>query len=208
MPTPDPDISGEAGTEVDEDLGPIVGRNLRRLRIRRGHSLERLAKLSGVSRAMLSQIELSRSAPTVNLLWKVVRALDVPFTALISTARLGGTTVLRAERAKTLSSQNGQFRSRALFPFDGERRVEFYEVRIAGGTTEEEAAHAPGTLENLVLNRGRVEIAVGAETHRLDPGDAIMFEADVAHAYRNVGFDEAVIYLTPIRGFQAVVWRR
>ena len=43
-----------------DDIGPIVCCNLRRLRIQRGHSLERLAKLSGVSRAMLSQIEVGR----------------------------------------------------------------------------------------------------------------------------------------------------
>ncbi|HYX92177.1 MAG TPA: helix-turn-helix domain-containing protein, partial [Myxococcaceae bacterium] len=37
------------------DLAPVVGRNLRRLRTHRGLSLERLAKASGVSRAMLGQ---------------------------------------------------------------------------------------------------------------------------------------------------------
>src|SRR3954468_527199 len=88
-----------------DDIGPIVGRNLRRLRIQRGHSLERLAKLSGVSRAMLSQIELGRSVPTVNLLWKVVQALDVPFATLTSIARGRGTALMRSGRARTLSAQ-------------------------------------------------------------------------------------------------------
>ena len=41
------------------DLVPILGANLRRLRVKRGLSLERLSKLSGVSRAMLSQVELA-----------------------------------------------------------------------------------------------------------------------------------------------------
>ena len=41
------------------DLTPIVGANLRRLRVKRGLSLERMAKASGVSRAMLGQIELA-----------------------------------------------------------------------------------------------------------------------------------------------------
>ena len=36
---------------------------------------------------MLGQIELGRSAPTINLLWKVARALDVTFSALIARAR-------------------------------------------------------------------------------------------------------------------------
>jgi transcriptional regulator with XRE-family HTH domain len=178
-----------------DDIGPIVGRNLRRLRIQRGHSLERLAKLSGVSRAMLSQIELGRSVPTVNLLWKVVQALDVPFATLTSIVRGRGTALMRSGRARTLSAQGGRFQSRALFPFDAERKVEFYEVRMAAGVVEEADAHVSGTTENLVLNRGSVEIAVGAEKHRLEAGDAIMFEADVPHTYHNVGPDEAVIYL-------------
>jgi serine O-acetyltransferase len=42
---------------------PAVGANLRRLRTRRGLSLERLAHKSGVSRAMLSQVELGRECP-------------------------------------------------------------------------------------------------------------------------------------------------
>ena len=41
-----------------DDFAPAVGANLRRLRTRRGLSLERLAQASGVSRAMLGQVEL------------------------------------------------------------------------------------------------------------------------------------------------------
>src|SRR5262249_45458130 len=59
----------------EHDLTPVVGANLRRLRVKRGLSLERLAKSSGVSRAMLGQIELGQSTPTINVLWKVARAL-------------------------------------------------------------------------------------------------------------------------------------
>src|SRR5579862_6217666 len=65
------------------DLTPEVGPNLRRMRVHRGLSLERLAHASGVSRAMLCQIELGQSAPTINVLWKIARALNVPFSALI-----------------------------------------------------------------------------------------------------------------------------
>src|SRR6185503_14817644 len=64
-------------TTESTDLAPVVGSNLRRLRTRRGLSLERLAQISGVSRAMLGQIELGQSAPTINVLWKIARALEV-----------------------------------------------------------------------------------------------------------------------------------
>ncbi|HEY0219629.1 MAG TPA: XRE family transcriptional regulator [Afipia sp.] len=182
--------------DLSVDLPIIVGRNLRRLRIRQGHSLERLAKQSGVSRAMLGQIETGKSAPTIVLLWKVANALGVPFASLIVADDVHGTLVLRRGNAKVLSSSEGRYTSRALFPFDAERQVEFYEIRLAPLHREDAEAHAPGTRENLVVAKGAVEIAAGSERPvTLNEGDAILFEADVPHSYRNLGGEEAVIYL-------------
>jgi transcriptional regulator with XRE-family HTH domain len=180
------------------DLAPIVGGNLRRLRTKRGLSLERLSQLSGVSRAMLGQIELGQSAPTINILWKIARALEVTFSALISSRTQSGALVLRADQAKILTSKDRSFSSRALFPFDEPRRVEFYELRLSVGGVEDADAHAPGTSENLVVTQGTVEIDVAGETHRLNTGDSITFEADAVHAYRNAGKGDAVMYLVMV----------
>jgi transcriptional regulator with XRE-family HTH domain len=172
-----------------------VGRNLRRLRTSRGLSLERLAKVSGVSRAMLGQIELGQSAPTINVMWKIARALDVTFSALIGSRTSGSAVVLRGSEARRLASKDGSFQSRALFPQDGPRRVEFYELRLAAKRQEEADAHPAGTSENLVVTAGTVEIRMAGETHVLRAGDAILFEADREHTYKNPGDKEAVMYL-------------
>jgi transcriptional regulator with XRE-family HTH domain len=182
-----------------EDEGAIalvVGENLRRLRTRNGLSLERLARASGVSRAMLGQVELGHSVPTITVLWKIARALGVPFSAFTSVVGDSSTvTIMRAHRAKWLSSRNGRFSSRALFPFGGPRREEFYELRIAAQTVELAEAHSPGTVENMVVSQGRIEVEVAGQSHRLETGDAIHFVADVPHSYRNSGQVEAVLYL-------------
>lgn len=177
------------------ELAQSIGRNLRRLRTRHGYSLERLAAASGVSRAMLGQIELGKSVPTISLLWKVARALDVPFSALNIDSNPSATVVLKGEKAKVLRSADGSFSSRALFPYDGERTVEFYEVEIAPHAEENAEAHAPGTLENLIVTAGDVEVVVAGEAHRLKEKDAMLFQADVPHTYRNVGNSKAVLYL-------------
>ena len=196
-PVAAPTAQAGGGSHADDaaDLAPVVGSNLRRLRTKRGLSLERLSQLSGVSRAMLGQIELGQSAPTINVLWKIARALEVTFSALISTRTSSGALVLRSEDSKLLTSKDRTFSSRALFPFDEPRRVEFYELRLTPGGHESADAHAPGTSENLVVTAGVVEIDVGGETHRLEAGDSILFEADTPHAYRNGGKGEAVMYL-------------
>lgn len=182
------------------DLTPIVAGNLRRFRQERGLSLERLSRASGVSRAMLGQIELGQSTPTINVLWKVARALAVPFSALISQASAPGTVVMPASRARVLRSHDGGFSSRALFPMDRPRNVEFYELRLAPFALEQADPHPPGTAENLVVSSGSVEVSVGGDRRVLEAGDAILFEADVPHSYRNAGAAEAVMYLVMTYG--------
>lgn len=191
------DPAAEKPEEKDETaaLARQIGENLRRLRTRRRWSLDRFAELAGVGRVALSDLEHGRGAPTIAMLWRVARALGVPFAALTSSFRLPGTSVLRAERAKTLRSRDGRFSSRALFPADAERRVEFYELRLAPRSVEESEAHPPGTLENLVVASGAVEISFAQRTHKLASGDAIQFEADLPHAYANGGEEEARMYL-------------
>ena len=191
----DAPVDDTARADPAEDIPAIVGYNLRKLRTRRGHSLERLAKLSGVSRAMLGQIETGKSAPTISVLWKIATALDVSFATLLANETERGVTVLSRAKAKVLTSSEGRFQSRALFPFDGERKVEFYELRLAPGTDERADAHTIGTVENILVGRGVVEIETGDGTHRLEEGDTIQFDADAPHAYRNVGDGEALLYL-------------
>jgi transcriptional regulator with XRE-family HTH domain len=182
-------------SEAGGDLTPVVAANLKRLRTQQGLSLEKLAQLSGVSRAMLGQIELAKSVPTINVGWKIARALGVTFSALITASGHAGTTLLLAREAARLTSRDGKFTTRALFPADEPRRVEFYELRLQARGAEEAEPHARGTVENLVVTAGRIEIEVGGQAHLLGPGDAIQFEADQPHAYRNRGTGEAVMYL-------------
>jgi transcriptional regulator with XRE-family HTH domain len=165
------------------------------MRNRRNLSLEGLAKLSGVSRAMLNQIELGRSAPTINLVFKIARAFEVPFSALLTSAEPQTSKVMRVGECRVLKSASGTFSTRALFPPDADRKVEFYELRLAPGGVENAEAHAPGTTENLVIVEGALEVDIGNEARMLAAGDAILFEADRPHIYRNPSKSAALAYL-------------
>lgn len=195
LPAPEKQKPADTVPNDTAELAASIGRNLRRLRTRHGYSLERLAAASGVSRAMLGQIELGKSVPTISLLWKVARALDVPFSALNIDSPPSSTVVMRGEKAKVLRSADGSFSSRALFPYDGGRSVEFYEMEIAPHAEENADAHAPGTIENLIVTEGEVEIIAAGERHHLKAKDALIFQADVPHTYRNPSGKKAVFYL-------------
>lgn len=181
--------------DMSDQLAGIIAENIRSFRLRHGLSVEALARLSGTDQTVLQEIESSHARPSIATLWTIANALDVPFSSLLSRGSSGGTAVIRRREAKPLASRDGRFTSRALFPLEGERQTEFYELRLVPGTDEAAGAHAMGTTENILVGRGTVEIVTGDGTHRLEEGDAIQFDADVPHAYRNVGADEAVLYL-------------
>jgi len=176
-------------------LAVVIGGNVRKLRKQHGLSLETLARRSHVSRAMLSQIERGRSTPTIAVLWKIAYALEAPISAFLSEDREDSVWRLPAASGNWLFSKDGRFCSRALFPFDKPRRMEFYELRLKRDGAEVAAPHPPGTLENLVVSRGEVEIIIAENRYPMVAGDAIQFIANVAHTYRNVGSAEAVLYL-------------
>jgi mannose-6-phosphate isomerase-like protein (cupin superfamily) len=94
-----------------------------------------------------------------------------------------------------LTSADGHFISRALFPYDEERKVEFYELRLRPQAREVAEAHPAGTTENWVVSAGPLGLLVGSERFSLEAGDAVFFEADVPHEYHNPGDRDVVMYL-------------
>jgi quercetin dioxygenase-like cupin family protein len=77
----------------------------------------------------------------------------------------------------------------------GERRTEFFELRLEPDCTQDSAAHATGTTENLVVSRGTIIVEVAGAKSELAAGDSIYFVADVPHSYRNCGTTSALAYL-------------
>lgn len=170
----------------NSDAPPDVGANLRRLRHAQGYSLETLAKLSGVSRAMLGQIETGKSMPTITLVWKVAKALGIPATALIAPAVEPRSAVLSKDSVRTISSSEGQFLLRAFAHPQSAQPFEFSEFEIAGGHREVVPVYPWGARATLLVTAGLIEIELntGAST-RLNTGDSILYQADSAHALFN-----------------------
>lgn len=177
------------------ELDAVIGNNLRELRSARQLSLDQTARLTGLSRTLLGQIELGTNTPSVGVVWRIARAFDVPFATLLAAPRSTTTALLRKASAKRLISADGRFSSRALFPFGDAGKVEFYELWLAGHGREDAEAHQAGTRENLVVTRGRLVLEFGGASHELAEGDAIVFGADVPHTYRNPASEECWMHL-------------
>ena len=182
---------------AEDSLTRAVGINLRRLRAARDWSMDELAARSLVSKAMLHQIEMGKSVPTIAVVWRIADGLKVPFSELLTQPASTSDVVLKRDSAKLLTNADGTFFSRALFPFDGPARTaECYEIRIKSGGIEKAAPHAHGTIEHFTVVQGQVEVEVGGVIHRLTAGDCLVFAADRPHVYRHAGpSQEALVYL-------------
>jgi transcriptional regulator with XRE-family HTH domain len=187
-----------AAAETIDALEQLVGVNLARLRSERQLSLDSLARLSGVSRAMLAQIESARSVPSIKVLSKIAAALKVSVSAFLRRYAVHGFEHLPADRAARLLTSNGRFATRALYPDAEPAAAEFHELRIAPLHTELGTRRAPGTTVNLVVSEGTLEISVHDRRQLLATGDAIVFDADQPHTLRNPGDTEA-------RAFRVIV---
>lgn len=201
MPKAEPDESGDgsesrASEQTVRDVPAIVGSNLRRLRKAQGFSLERLAELSGVSRAMLGQIETAKSVPTVSLLWRVADALGVPVATLVATEREPAVVVLHRDQASVLVGSEGRYVSRSLSAPNRARSTGFFELAFAPGHREEFPPAELGTSHNVVVAQGHLTVIVGEEAPvALSEGDAIQFAASTTYVVENTSASRSIAYL-------------
>ena len=182
------------------ELGRRVADNLRERRQVAHLSLDELAKLSGVSRAALSQIETCKTNPSLSVLWKVAVGLKIPFAELIGESR-ESVSLLRRNEAQVLKSVDGKMESRPLARSGAGPGVEVYELRLAGHAAHVSEPHAPATRELITVLQGSLKMSVGEETYVLGVGDSLVFAADQHHVYENPGGAEA-------RYHNVIVYRR
>ena len=62
---------------------PLIGSNIQAIRKRQKLTLDMLSEKSGVSKAMLSQIESEKVNPTVATVWKIAQGLEVDINTLL-----------------------------------------------------------------------------------------------------------------------------
>lgn len=167
-----------------EPIHVQIGRRLQQIRKRRGLSLERTAELTGVSKAMLGQIERGETSPTITTLWKIAKGLHVSFSSLIE-GESESVRLVDWPSMVPLTEEGGRYRVYPLFPFDAQKHFEIYGLELDAGCVHEAEAHSHGVEEYVLVSEGELELVLGDETYILTPGRAVRFSADRAHTYRN-----------------------
>jgi transcriptional regulator with XRE-family HTH domain len=173
-----------------EKLNLIFADNLKKMREEKKLSLDNVAKLSGVSKSMLGQIERGEVNPTISTVWKIANGLKVSFTTLMSRPETD-IEIVRQNDIQPLTEGDGRYRNYPVFSFNDTRRFEVYMLEIDNGGQLNAEAHPGGTQEFITVFSGAITVEVNGEKYTVASGNSIRFKSDIQHCYRNAGTEQA-----------------
>jgi len=173
-----------------------LGVRVRDLRKERGLTLEELARVSGVSRAMISKLERGEKNPTLVIAARLAEGLGVSLSRLAGVEERREVVVVPKERRMVLRDPETGFERQSLSPTFPGRGVEFLRNVVPEGSTSGDfPPHRKGVEEHIVVESGQLEATLDGKKYRLREGDALYFAADVPHRFDNVGRGECAYYL-------------
>ena len=189
--------SESTGDTSDHRLGETV----RLLRQRAGLSIQEVARRTGLSTGMISQLERALATPSVRTLRQLSIALDVPISYFFEEhvqPDPKGYIVRKANRRLLRLTASGVVKE-ALTP-DGKGEMELYELTLnPGGSSGTDFLQHTGEKAGYVLS-GRLRLWLDHEAHILEAGDSFRFPSLVPHMFDNPTQQVArVIWVTTLK---------
>ncbi|MBP6344628.1 helix-turn-helix domain-containing protein [Neisseriaceae bacterium CLB008] len=160
----------------------LLSNAIKNERERQRLSMTELAKRAGIAKSSLSQLEAGSGNPSLETLWALALALNVPVSQLIAPPQ-PQVELIRADEGVSTASEQAIYRATLLSsgPSGGQRDV--YRLNVQPGEPRRSEPHWPGTVEHVFLCRGRALVGPSDQAEVLVAGDYIRYAADVAHVF-------------------------
>lgn len=168
------------------DINEVIGMNVQALRNKENLSIGQLAEKTGLSKAVISQIERGNANPTINTIWKLAGALHVPYSAVLEPRNVSAAKVAMKDLVPQ-EDDGGHYRISCYFPGTSERNFELFLLEFDPGAVHVTQGHTDRSQEYLVIKKGKLVLEVGSEKFALGEGDALYFDASGRHVYTNPG---------------------
>jgi transcriptional regulator with XRE-family HTH domain len=160
----------------------VIAQSLRRERTRAGLSLSEVAKRAGIAKSTLSQLETGSGNPSVETLWALGVALDVPFSRLVEPAR-PAVQVIRAGEGPAVFSERADYVATLLASCPPNARRDIYLITAEPGSARESDPHMPGVVEHVVLCAGSARVGLTDDPVEIAPGDYVAYPGDLPHIF-------------------------
>ena len=166
-------------------LSSVIGTRVKHERQERRWTLDQLAEATGVSRRMIVNIEQGAANPSVAILLRISDALGIGLPSLVAPPESSVVKVVRAGEGAVLWSGEAGGRGVLVAGTEPPDVVELWDWTLEPGDRHGSEAHAVGTKELLQVLAGTLVVEVGSEWATLEVGDAVTFDGDQPHSYRN-----------------------
>jgi len=185
--------------ELEEELRALeIGKNIRKLRMQKGLTLQNLSDNSGLSKPLLSQIENDIAAPPIATLLKISRAfgVDIGYFFQPNPAQERISVVRRNEQREVMRLIRGQeakvgYRYESLAHSMPDKQMEPFWVEIEPRSEEELTFYNHRGEEFLYVLSGLMEFRGAEQVIELGPGDSLYFDSGIPHAVRGLGGKKA-----------------
>lgn len=161
----------------------LVAAALRRERTRAGLSISEVSRRAGVAKSTVSQLESGVGNPSVETVWALSNALEVPFSYLVDpptrTVRL-----IRAGDGPRFAAANASYAATLLSPSPAKTQRDIYLIAAEPGEPRRSDPHSRGTIEHVILSTGRAEVGPTLDPVELEPGDYLAYPGDDEHIFR------------------------
>lgn len=182
---------------MQEDILFQISNKLKEVRKQKGVTLQEIANDAGVTKSLVSQIENSRTIPSLPVMLGLIKALDIDlnvfFKDIISVAPGEGVVVRKKEDYQSFTKENakGFFYQRIFSKQFKDNHIDVVLLRL------QKDARRPMVRTNAyefkyVLS-GAVEYTIGKNKYLLEQGDSMFFDANELHNPQCVGGDEALL---------------
>jgi transcriptional regulator with XRE-family HTH domain len=182
---------------MNDENPPLIGKNIQRIRKKQQLTLDILAERSGVSKAMLSQIESQKVNPTVATVWKIARGLGIELDAILkgkseSTKRF---IVIRKGNMAVLDTVKDSLHVQVLSPIMMAEDLEIYILTFDKGSSLHSKPHEPKSEEYLTILEGTFRVKAGTKESELHKGDFIIYNCDIEHSIENIHNGSSKIHM-------------
>ncbi|MGQ8365130.1 helix-turn-helix domain-containing protein [Glaciecola sp. 1036] len=167
-----------------QQLNEQIAHQLKLQRKQKGWSLDRTAKETGVSKAMLGQIERQESSPTIATLWKIATGLNCSFSSFIATHQASSAMTDNTPTAADFT-EDPNMAVLTLFPFNPITKSEIFEITLTHFHEQESSAHQLGVLEHIHVIEGKLNILQGDIWHEVNANEQFLLKADQPHSYKD-----------------------
>jgi XRE family transcriptional regulator, regulator of sulfur utilization len=178
-----------------DSLAENISCTLRTLRSQRGWSLDVASQKTGVSKAMLGQIERSESSPTIATLWKIASGFDVSFSSFVEDTQSNQAELIhRKQNLKQMHKQDDKIRVMPIFAYDKGLDFEVFIIELLPGCEHLSPPHQPGVVEHIIVASGEIEVLINSTWHLVRQHEGLRFCADKSHGYRNMSSQPAIFH--------------